>query len=299
MSDGFAFEARFAGLKVDVLSSRISRGRTLITHRYPKKDGADLEDMGREPLVIDLELVFIDNRFSDVGEGDYLDRFASFEALYLDGATATLLHPYVGNVSCKLSRLEESADGSGQPQILASATFTEDLTTPPTLAVEAGVPAQAGAHEVNVAAIEADATLADQGLESTVTGDVADAAETWSVSPDLSTRAVQLEMSGLNNRLDAELATFEAATNIDRYPIVREYTRLQYQLRRAAEAFTATLQRVIEVELVEPLPLRVFAGRFYGAAEADTRFAELLELNPGLATPGLVPRGTRLKAFAS
>lgn len=310
MPEGFTYEASFAGIRIDVLSSQIQHGRVVVPHVFPKRDGADLEDMGREPFVATMEFVFIDNRGATTqaalrgattgadDSGNYLDRFNEFNGLVQSGAVRILVHPYEGAVNCRVSNFSHSADGEGQPAIRCSATFTEEISLPPVFAAGAGAQTRASSQDVRAAQVGADDALAEVGLSSDLTGDATAAAEAWEDGTELSARGVQLEMAALNNRLSTELDALEAGSDIDRHPVMKQYTLLQHNLRRAAEAFTTTTTRIVAITVTEPTPLRVIAARFYGADQADRRFDEMIELNPSIRDPSLIPANTELKAFS-
>jgi len=311
MADGFTFDASFGGIRIDVLSTNIRHGRKKATHTFAKRDGATLEDSGREPFVCDVEFLFVDRKAQegeDAGVGTYLERFQAFDELVAADVTRRFVHPYVGAKLCGISNFTHSASGEGQPAISCSATFTEESSFVPTVDQGgAGVQTLVGAHEVADRAL-----LAAQALQSPIAG-LTDAeldraagklagtrvvVDNWDLDPEMTARQVHLQMASVNNALSAELEALETATDIDRYPIMKQFTLLQYQVRRAAEAFTSETPRIVTITTTEPLPLRVIASRFYGAREASTRFDQMLELNPEIRNPALIGRGVELKAYA-
>ena len=105
-------------------------------------------------------------------------------------------------------------------------------------------------------------------------------------------------MAEINGRLNVELADFEAGGDVDSIPIIQAYTLLQYRLRKAAESFSSTTPRIIEITTEATIPLRAIVAEFYGAVEAERRFQEVLELNPGLSSPACVPPSVALKAYS-
>ena len=310
MPEGFTFEATFDGIRIDVLSSQVSHGRAVVPHRFPKRDGADLEDMGREPFVCTMEFLFIDNRDAlaaaknrgltggGADTGNWQDRFTEFDAIVGEDTPRVLIHPYVGAVNCRISNFSHSADGETQPSIRASATFTEEISLPPVFAAGGGAQTRASSQEVRASQVGADNALEDVGLSSDLPQEATAEAEAWEADPELSAREVQLQMATKNNELSAELDALGVAFDLDMHPIMRSYTELQYNLRRSADAFTATTTRIVIITVTEPTPLRVIAARFYGAEQAERRFGELLDLNPEIRDPSLVPSGTTLQAYS-
>ena len=290
---GFTFDASWAGIRIAVTS----------TSTFPKFDGATLEDTGRKHFVASMEFIFIDRKplpGESVPILDYRGRFNAFDAQVALGKVATLIHPYAGAVKCRIEGFGHNADATGQAFIKASATFIEEITLAPVFAADGGgVQTLGGSQDVRAHATTADAAREDVGLEPSDNLAVAiEAAERWEADPTLTAREVLAEMAVVINALNAELADIGAGTDIDRYPIMRDYTLLQHSLRKTAEAFTTTTTRIVILTVAEPLPLRVIAAQFYGAGEAERRFDELRELNPGLLSPVIVPRGTALKALS-
>jgi prophage DNA circulation protein len=302
MSHGFRFEASFGGVRIDVISTSTSHPRRVFPHEFPKKNGATTEDQGRGPLVIDLQFVFIDRKprpGEELPIEDYAGRFATFEELLLEDTVRTLVHPYLGQIRCRIGQYGTNGDGEGQPMIKASAQFTEENTEPAILdIVDGAIQATAGAQAVLQASFGADLALDSQGLSSELTGQAAELSAFWGFSIGLTTREVQLSMAELNGRLNTELEAFETSGEIDLVPVIQAYTLLQYRLRKAAESFTTTTPRVVEITTTALVPLRAIVAEFYGAAEADRRFLEVLELNPSLKTPACVPPSVTLKAYS-
>lgn len=291
------WEARWGGIRIDVESTSVRHGRRVVQHMQPRRDGADLEPMGREPWVADMRFFFMDHRRVRPGEGDALARFEQFDALVGEERARTLVHPYQGSIVCRVVDFTHQSAADSEDVIECSATFIEDLSQPNVQDLAERAPAVAGAQQVELDVAEAQTALADAGVESSVLGDVETAVARWETDTSLSPRSIALEMASLNNRLSAELDTFEAATDLDSFPLVKQYTRLQANLRRASEVFTRQTSRLVKIEVHEPLPLRVIAARFYGAREAEKRFAEMLEIND-IDNPALVERGAVLSAFA-
>lgn len=302
MPAGFRFEASFGGVRIDVLSTSTNHPRRVFPHEFPKKAGASTEDQGRGPLIVDLTFVFIDRKprpGEELPIENFQGRFETFKDLLLLDTVRTLVHPYLGQIRCRIGEYSDSGDGEGQPSITARAQFTEENTEPAILdIVDGSIQVTAGAQAVLQASVLADLSLQAQGLSSDLTSEAATLAQSWGFSIGLTTREVQVEMAALNGRLNAELDAFDAGADVDSTPIIQAYTLLQFRLTKAAESFTTTTPRVIEITTETTIPLRAIVAEFYGAAEADRRFLEVLELNPSLRTPACVPPGVALKAYS-
>lgn len=295
--DAVTFKAAWGGVLFDIDGVSVRQGRRQVRHTQPRRDGAELEPMGRESWEAEIRFFFFDHRRVLPGEGSMLERFRRFDEMVGEERARTLVHPYQGSIVCRVENFEHSSQADGEDVIECTATFIEDLSQPNVQDLAERAPAVAGAQQVTLDVAEAQSALADAGVESTVLADVEAAVESWDTDLELSPRTVALEMASLNNRLSAELDSFEAASDLDNFAIVKQYTRLQANLRRASEIYTRQTSRLVTITVHEPIPLRVVAARYYGAREADKRFAELLELND-IDNPALVERDTVLRAFA-
>jgi len=317
MAEGFTFEASYDGIRIDVVSSSVNHARKVISHTFPKRDGANTEDMGREPREITMEFLFLDNLrlpqlqviTGQISEDGYEKRFREFKELVDGGAVRTLIHPYEGSVRCRIREFSHTAKGDVQPTINCNATFVEEITQPSTFRAGSGSQNRASSQEVRSAKLAADDALSSSTFAASVPAatltavqanvdDALTEAERWELNPDLSSREVQLQYARIANSLNADLVTLGALSSIDRYLTHKTFTLLQRKLRDAAEAFTSTTTRIVEITTTEALPLRVIATRFYGATEAEQRFNEMLELNPGIFRPTIIQPGTTLKAFS-
>ncbi len=298
MADGFQFEASFDGIAMDVLSTNVAHGRAVIAHKFPKRDGAATEDMGREEFVATVQFIFIDNRFIERGAGNYQDRFEKFDAAVDEGKPRIFVHPYAGAVRCNVHNFSHDADGEGQPVIRCTATFVEDITLAPVFVAGAGAQTRASFQEVNADSQLLERSFEEIGFVSVVIDRVLDAVARWESDPTLSAREVQNQMGVLIRELNDELLTLPVANDLSLYDVLKGYTLLTHSVRKAAESFTSTTTRIVTVRVTEPLPLRIIAARFYSADEADRRFEEMRELNPSIRDPSLIPTGTELKAYS-
>jgi prophage DNA circulation protein len=299
MRQGFNYEASFDSQIIDVISSNVSHGRRVTAHTYPRKNGGNLEDTGREPLVIDLEFVFFDRAGLSVEIGDYEQRFLEFNALLEREQIRTLVHPYLGAIRCMISNFSHSADGqNGTPAIYCSATFTEEISEPPVFAAQAGITSQAGAQEVFSVAYALDFALTEKGLSTNLTAQAVLKSRNWEIGIDTSSRSVQLEMLSLNSDLQIELDALYASDDVDNQQIIRNYTLLQWQLRTAAEAYSSRSPKIVQINVTSTQPLLLISSRFYSAREASERYEELLELNPQIRNPARVEAGTTINAYA-
>lgn len=82
--------ASFRGVHFDVLSVDDDVYRSTIEHAYPFVNGADVEDLGLNPLTVRMQAVFY-------GPGYYTD-FKKFLSVLQKSGAATLVHPIRGRL---------------------------------------------------------------------------------------------------------------------------------------------------------------------------------------------------------
>lgn len=98
-------QASYRGVRFDVLSVDDSFDRALMEHSYPFVNGADLEDMGLNPLHVKMQAVFY-------GEGYYTD-FQRFLSVLQDQGADVLMHPIRGRLQdmiCYAASFRHEAD---------------------------------------------------------------------------------------------------------------------------------------------------------------------------------------------
>lgn len=97
--------ASFRGVRFDVLSVDDDLYRSTIEHAYPFVNGADVEDLGLNPLTVRMQAVFY-------GPGYYTD-FKKFLSVLQKSGAATLMHPIRGrlqNMICTGASFHHEAD---------------------------------------------------------------------------------------------------------------------------------------------------------------------------------------------
>lgn len=97
--------ANYRGVRFDVLSVDDDLYRSTIEHAYPFVNGADVEDLGLNPLTVRMQAVFY-------GEGYYTD-FKKFLSELQKSGAATLVHPIRGrlqNMICTSASFHHEAE---------------------------------------------------------------------------------------------------------------------------------------------------------------------------------------------
>lgn len=98
-------QASYRGVRFDVVAVDDSFDRALVQHDYPFVNGADIEDMGLNPLHIKMQAVFY-------GEGYYAN-FKRFLSVLEKRGGSVLMHPIRGRLQdmvCYASSFKHQAD---------------------------------------------------------------------------------------------------------------------------------------------------------------------------------------------
>lgn len=289
--------ARFGGQAFDCISTSDSVGRSVAEHTFPRKDGAHLQDMGAGPRRTRLRCVFFEVPPEGDDSGDnHLERYEEFYKKINSGKTLSFVHPIFGSYRAKVvGSIDTDASSDEFDVLIVDCTFVEDSTTVSPFDFSASRPVDMGIAGVEVEAAKLDESLAAEGLSSSVGGDSVDTVSKWRTDDSISTRRVNLELQSLTSDISSAVEEFELATDLSRQPIWRSFQRLQGEVRRAAQLFQQNQPEVFEFTVRTDAPLRVLVVDMYGAAEAATRYEELLRLND-ISDPLLILEGTRLKA---
>lgn len=294
------YQGSYGGVRIDVLSTQDDMSRALARYKYPHRHGADVEDMGGEEWVTNCRLIF----FPRDGE-DARAAFLEFIAVTKRGLTQTFVHPLFGEIRAKVGRIGASADFGTRDTIMVDVEFVEDTSEAGVFTAGAGAPVASSVDEVKSISADIDSGLVDvnEGLvdvdEEPISTDVGTkaitAVQAWEDDETLTERDVRFAVAALTNEIHSETNRLELALDVGRYPLVTAFARLNYAVRRAAEAFIQRTPRLFEITVAAPRPLLVIAAETYGADQASTRYEQLLELND-VRTPNRVPRGTVLRA---
>ena len=286
----------FRGVSFSTLSITDAFARRVARHRYPYKDGAELEDVGGEARQVDAELIF---------RGDtYLADLLSFLKVCTQGATGALIHPLFGSMRAKCQSANVRHEQSRRNAASVAAVWVEDgvNTAVPTLV---SIDAAAGALSLQSAAARAtaDDLSGDAATALPATSAALDDADVFAGSLDetigeLSTRLDQLGAT-INSALaevDA-LATDAAGAVLDDVgrSLLRDDLRLTLERARTLKERTERLHpQIVPREIGVHVPLASLAAELYGDPD---RADDLLRVNK-IRDPFLVPPGMRLKVFA-
>jgi len=281
--------ASFGGVTFRVAFLSGQGGRDIVVKSPSRGDAHLLQDRGLRIRTTRCDVFFVDEQ----GSPPALERFREFQGLANDGAPRIFTHPIDGSYRARITDFEYQT-GADDREISVSCTFLQDGEAQTVYRPGLGVAPLAGVDEVSATVAAAEEQLADEGLASEVPRSTLDTVVAWTEAETVDSRAVYLETASLSQEIGDEIDRLELVSNLDRWPIYREFIHLQSQLRRAAEAATSEAEDVYEVAVTTSMPVRLLCAQIYGAAEADDKARQVTTLNR-LRTPGRIPAGTVLK----
>lgn len=117
----FLLQGRFKGVPFTFIATREEHSRDVDRRRYPGRDGAELEDRGRNELSITVRSVFIDD--------DYPDVMNELLAVIDAGGVGELVHPVYGTIQALAERATVVHDADDAIDCASiEITFTEDTS---------------------------------------------------------------------------------------------------------------------------------------------------------------------------
>ena len=106
--------------------------QAVVEHKYPNRDGARLESMGREPLVIKCKAVFVNTIVpgptDNWKQGDlYPNTYNKLLLSSFSGDTKKLQHPIIGEINCKMISFSPVIDAKFRGGEIVSITWKETI----------------------------------------------------------------------------------------------------------------------------------------------------------------------------
>ncbi|MFH0901898.1 MAG: DNA circularization N-terminal domain-containing protein [Pseudomonadota bacterium] len=285
--------ASWGDLALDVLTVHDSANQRVVSYEYPRRDGADSEDMGSEARTTEAQLIF----FSRAGMDDPYDRFAAFAAQVKAREPYVFTHPLTGSYDARVGPFRFWTATDAKDTIYAECTFIEYSTSVAIYEAGAGAPKLAGVEEVRGLAAIVNTIAASLGMVTDLADDAVSTVEGWADNAALTVRDVEMELTALSNRISTATDSLDAFSDPKRWPLVQSIQKLHYSCRRASETFRDRSYQTCEIPVTTPLPLLVIASKTYGADEASARYEQLLELND-IRNPSRIEAGTVLRGYA-
>lgn len=276
-------DASFGGVTFDVLSINddVSR-RRIAQHKYPYRDGADLDDMGREPRKTTMSIIFTGD--------DYESRLSEFLELVDDGATDTFRHPILGQWEARASVTNLAFSPDDRDAATMDVEFIEDgtdtilpsLTSIPKL--EAEVESWITAIGLENVWGYSEITAAASALSSAVTK-----------LQTMANKATSI-INQARAKLERGMDKLKELSDVENYKCMRAMKRSAYSLQKLGVRYQELHPPTTKQTNPVPAPLVIMAANMYGL-DARTRAAELAEMNdirnPLFAQPGDIKVYTR------
>jgi prophage DNA circulation protein len=277
-------DAEYGGFPLDILDTSDNFSRALVRHTHPNIDGAILRDMGAEPRETTCTIVFIPPRV--------LDRMLEFISLCSTGKAERFVHPLTGSYLARPENIRLTGRGQDRDYVTLSVTFVEDRSGGVTFYDLAVGLDDVGA--VASAATELDTAIAAAGEDAVTVGtDSVALAESWDASTTLNARQINLELAEQANAIQDAADALDLATDVDNYPMMRSFARLQNNLRNLAARFISAAPKLTTYTVRMTRPLIAVCQDLYGGTQARERCDRILELND-IPNPGLVEAGVVL-----
>jgi prophage DNA circulation protein len=289
--------ASFKGIELHryLVSFTDSRGPRVVTHEFPKLDGARLEVMGRRPHRTEWQITFTGPNWIKT-----LKQLVS--AIDAD-PSGLLVHPIYGQMQVVCQGFDRASVNipEATDTISIPLVFVEDTPALDSTAAAQGV----GALQQNVTSAVADFQTAAAPYNAPSTAAAVQAVATGAIS--YAATAASSAQGPIDASLDSQLGAVALTTQAVIVAISIDPagagTAAIYDALAAAEvvyaacldladAVMAARPPIIEFVLPGPTSIAVLAAQRYGS-DAISRIDEILSLNV-IPTPTAIPAGTKL-----
>jgi prophage DNA circulation protein len=278
-SSGDLKTASFRGLSFDVISTEDDFSRRITEHKFPYRDGALLEDTGREPKPTNITAVFF-------GE-DYLSRLTAFLALVDEGTTGPFQHPLLGRWQAKVFRVAVRHSHDRRDSAEVELELKEDGTDT-TVQQISGADAAAGQLDDDVTAAQDAYDDLDQTVDSAqdAIDDAGDfGADADDQIDDLTERADQLDRNVQDAISDLDALDDQIAAS----PVVDALRDAHLSALRLKTSLEHVAPLVVSRDVGIDTPLTLLALTELGDPD---RLDDILRLNkirnPAFVEPGIV-----------
>lgn len=273
-------QASFAGVPFEVRSTDDTLERRVARYAIPWVDGADLDDLGREPTAVRVAAVF--------NGPDYRDRLQALRQATDAGEQGDFVHPILGGGRYRIVRLVVHHECTARDHAEAELELLEDGTRT-TLADLQSV----GALEAEVLTRASLASSANTALTEPVEeADAAvEAAEDFATGGADAVDSVDRQVDAVRSQIDTAVAAAGAAGDLVAQPLVHALRLLGHSCLQLSRRVQQQRPQVMIKEVTTTQPLSTLAHTLYGDAERE---ADLLELNR-IRNPFMVPAGSQVK----
>lgn len=275
-----------------------TRVPSIAQHKYIKRDGGEMESMGRRPFETRMHLVFIGSK--------WMDTFLNLQAAIDDDPIGKLTHPIYGdmNVAC-LGYQGAHLDIENAPNLYELELSFIESAVDSKVKSESADSQSPSEHQQNISTfntglITTVANLSEAAIVAT--------AQLVSASTSFATSAIaaaatlipdptlELLLAATDTATDAAIAAMAASTTGSTSDVTNSITQAEQVLdacNQLADAIRAQRPVMFLYTVSVRTNLTNLALAFYGK-DGSAREAEILTNNPQLQDPGYIPQGTQL-----
>lgn len=125
-------ECKFRGISFPIQDLETQIDHDLVEHKYPDRDGAHIESMGRNPIKVSAKALFYNNISKGTGESwTYGDLFPNTYLRFIDAikdkSVAELQHPILGTFDAKVISTKTSLEAGRRDGVTVDVSWIETI----------------------------------------------------------------------------------------------------------------------------------------------------------------------------
>lgn len=286
------FQGAFGGIDLRFTSIRTDGGRDIATRSPARGNRHYNQDRGRRFERCDCELMFCD----EPNKPDFVTRYLQFRDLIIQGDPLAFTHPLHGTYTARGAEMVTTSETTAC--VMVQIAFLPEDEPDPVTPLGAGAAPVAGVESVEtagslaIAAVTAAPIPDSSGLLDAINA-VVSTVQALDEESDLLSSKVLSTIGNVTGDLADAIDTYELAGDVKRWAAYRAVMGLMFQSQRAAEMFIDDAPEVIQVQVAKAAPLLAILAEVYGASLAQEMVAPVARKNR-IANPGRVPAGTVL-----
>lgn len=272
--------ASFRGHAFETLSVNDSLTHRYAEYKFPYKNGAKLDDLGREPRRTTLTAVFFGS--------EYEKELRDFIVLVDEGKTGTFAHPILGSwqAKCNINNITHNPDDRDAAEV--ELEFIEDGTS-------TKIPELNSINKLqkDVYTFSAELITLDSTDELT---DAATDALTFAQKVDNATYDIISHANQLRKKIDTAIKSVrDSVTGSEQYQALLALNKMAYSVQKLSTRTQSEVSQAYEKTINVELPIVLVAHQVYG----DWKRAGELTSTNRIRNPFLVTGGTKLKVYTS
>lgn len=291
-------EFKWRDVSLPTTTFELSLKQTLAEHKYPDKDGANIEATGREPLEISARIPFRNGAVPAKSESWgilYPDQWRKFLAAAADKSDGVLQHPELGAIICKLVSFKTVWAADVRDGVDVDCVWMETISTDTAAEFLAPTPITTA----TLGATDLDANIGDAGplLPQTPAfkPSFADTMRSIQAIGD-TVSGIKYSIAGQVNSLQFRAQLVEQSVNragqpVTLWPLRQNAIRVQDGLSNLRQTL---LQSKRKVGLY---PVKVDQTLASVAQAAGAAIEDVINLNPSLLRNPIVLAGTYVRFY--